>query len=281
MRTTARSCGLYFGALKLCAQTVSTVNDRGYSLLRESEDWSFLADSANRNDFWDPVKYIPLGTSGSYVSFGGEIREAFEQVGNDNWGKQNYTNTFFLQRYMLHSDWHLGKWFRVFVQLKSGLEDFRAGGARPIDEKKLDFEAAFLEIGKARRNNWPSFAREAGAELWVGTLSFGPRGSQCPSEFDGASFEARPELGTSTSGLSGQISTSRFFRQRARPQDGILGDLCDTPFRPRGRSMPTIWARTGKTAIFERGTADGKPAQLGASALEADCEEGERPRLRL
>jgi hypothetical protein len=37
-------------------------------------------------------------------------------------------NAFLLQRYMLHSDWHLGKSFRVFVQLKSGLEDSRAGG---------------------------------------------------------------------------------------------------------------------------------------------------------
>jgi hypothetical protein len=71
------------------------------------------------------------------------VREAFEQVGNDNWGKQNYTNTFFLQRYMFHSDWHLGDWFRVFVQLKSGdslLCDishhsgrirFRGGGSQP------------------------------------------------------------------------------------------------------------------------------------------------------
>src|SRR6202166_1980788 len=141
-------------ALKLFAQADSTTPGRGYSLLRENEDWSFLSDSANRDDFWDPIKYIPLGTNGSYVSLGGEVREAFEQVGNDNWGKQNYTNTFFLQRYMFHSDWHLGEWFRVFVQLKSGIEDFRAGGARPIDEKKLDFEAAFLEIGILGGKNW-------------------------------------------------------------------------------------------------------------------------------
>ncbi len=69
------------------------------------------------------------------MSLGGEIREAFEQVGNDNWGKQRYMNAFLLQRYMLHADWHLGNNFRFFVQLKSGLEDFRAGGQRPIDEE--------------------------------------------------------------------------------------------------------------------------------------------------
>jgi hypothetical protein len=38
------------------------------------------------------------------------------------------------------------------VQLKSGLESFRAGGPRPIDEKKLDFEAAFFEARTSGKN---------------------------------------------------------------------------------------------------------------------------------
>src|SRR5258708_2188897 len=54
--------------------------------------------------------------------------------------------------YMLHSDWHLGPHFRAFVQLKSGLESSRAGGPRPIDEKKLDFEAAFFEARTSGKN---------------------------------------------------------------------------------------------------------------------------------
>jgi hypothetical protein len=141
-----------FLALPLCAQVQD--EPRTYNLLRENDDWSFLADPSLRSDFWDPIKYIPLGCDGCYVSLGGEIREAFEQVGNDNWGKQRYMNAFLLQRYMLHSDWHFGKNFRVFIQLKSGLEDFRAGGPRPIDKKKLDLEAAFLEIGNTQKKNW-------------------------------------------------------------------------------------------------------------------------------
>ncbi len=127
---------------------------RSYSLLGESEDWSFLKDQKLRQDFWDPIKYIPLGADSGYLTIGGEVREAFEQVGNDNWGKQPYMNTFFLQRYMLHTDWHLGKHFRVFVQLKSGVESFRQGGPRPIDEKKLDFEAAYFEAGDSDKKNW-------------------------------------------------------------------------------------------------------------------------------
>jgi hypothetical protein len=77
---------------------------RAYTLLGEDEDWSFLKDPSLRQDLWDPLKYIPLGTDGWYLSIGGGMRQAFEQVGNDNWGKQPYTNAFFLQRYVLHTD---------------------------------------------------------------------------------------------------------------------------------------------------------------------------------
>ena len=96
------------------------------------------------------------------------MRQAFEQVGNDNWGKQNYTNTFFLQRYALHTDWHFGKHFRAYVELKSGLESFRAGGPRPIDEKKLDFEEAFVELGAGEGNHSVVF-QLGGQELNYGS----------------------------------------------------------------------------------------------------------------
>lgn len=148
------------GVLPLLAQTDQTAgqvpDNRGYALLRENEDWTFLEDRTLRQDFWDPIKYIPFhdGADDWYLSIGGEIRQVWERVGNDNWGQQPYMNSFWLQRYMVHADTHYGRHFRSFVQLKSGLEFFRQGGARPIDEKKLDFEAAFVEVGTSGRRNW-------------------------------------------------------------------------------------------------------------------------------
>jgi len=73
-----------------------------YSLLRENEDWSFLRDTSLRQDIWDPLKYVRLGSDDWYLTIGGEVREVVEQVGNDNWGKQRYTNTFFLERDVLN-----------------------------------------------------------------------------------------------------------------------------------------------------------------------------------
>jgi len=177
-----------------------------YSLLRENEDWSFLRDPRLRRDIWDPLKYIRLGSNDWYLTIGGEVREVFEQVGNDNWGKQPYTNTFFLERYMLHSDWRFGPHFRAFVQLKSGLESFRAGGPRPIDEKKLDFQAAFFEA-RTSGKNWIAL-RVGRQELNYGSgrLISVREGSNVRQSFDGLkvmstigswnidAFAARPDL---------------------------------------------------------------------------------------
>ena len=63
----------YFGmllALPLLAQVQdeSPAPVRTYNLLRENDDWSFLADLSLRSDFWDPIKYIPLGCEACYVS---------------------------------------------------------------------------------------------------------------------------------------------------------------------------------------------------------------------
>src|SRR5260370_2885525 len=127
--------------------------DRSYKLLREDEDWSFLRDTALRKEFWDPIKYVRLrgGVDDWFMTIGGEAREVWEQIGNDSWGQQPYMNGYLNERYMLYFDVHYGKHVRTFVELKSGLNSYRIGGPRPIDAKKLDFQAGFLEVGTSTR----------------------------------------------------------------------------------------------------------------------------------
>src|SRR5206468_889116 len=45
-----------------------------------------------------------------------------------------------------------GSHFRTFFEFKSGVNSFRVPGPRPIDEKKFDFQAGFLELGTATCN---------------------------------------------------------------------------------------------------------------------------------
>ena len=250
-------------ALPLCAQVQdeSPAPVRTYNLLRENDDWSFLADPSLRSDFWDPIKYIPLGCEACYVSLGGEIREAFEQVGNDNWGKQRYMNAFLLQRYMLHSDWHLGKNFRVFVQLKSGLEDFRAGGPRPIDEKRLDFEAAFLEVGNTHKKNW-AVLRIGRQELNYGSgrLVSVREGPNVRQSFDGAKIRSKVGAwNVDAWAVRPDLDRSGFFDNAPDHMTAFWGVYATRPVvsqRWRGVGYDLYYLGLDrKNATFERGTA--------------------------
>jgi Alginate export len=129
---------------------------RKYHLLREDDDWRFLADQSERQEFWDPIKYIRQreGQNDWFLSMGGELRGTWQRIENDNWGQQPFANSFFNQRYMFHVDAHYGEHLRSFVELKSGLSAGRTGGPRPIDEKKLDVQAAFFEVGAGSDRTW-------------------------------------------------------------------------------------------------------------------------------
>src|SRR5260370_106641 len=67
------------GSLRSRGQPVpaaeSPVPARIYHLLREDDDWSFLADPAKRQEFWDPIKYIPLrsGRNDWFLSWGAKL----------------------------------------------------------------------------------------------------------------------------------------------------------------------------------------------------------------
>src|SRR5258707_4132546 len=73
---------------------------RIYHLLREDDDWSFLADPTLRQELWDPIKYIRLrsGRDDWLLSLGGEAREGWGQIGNDNTGQQPFMNGYFNER---------------------------------------------------------------------------------------------------------------------------------------------------------------------------------------
>jgi hypothetical protein len=131
-----------------------------YRLLREDEDWSYLADPQMRGHDWaDGLKYIPLGKREHwYLTLGGDAREWFEYFKNENWGVLPFppadadqieaaNNGYLLQRYMFHGDFHLGTRMRAFGQLKSSLQNGRTGGPRPIiDTDELDVNQAFLDV---------------------------------------------------------------------------------------------------------------------------------------
>jgi len=121
-------------------------NAQNFKLLRFDEDYTALKDSARA--FYNRLKYLPLSESGkTYVSFGGELRTELDRAQHEDWGARNVgRNIFLLQRYQLHADLHLNDRIRIFGQLRSGLENGRKNGPRPIDEDQLNVQNLFIDL---------------------------------------------------------------------------------------------------------------------------------------
>ena len=251
-----------------CWSSGPVVPDRTYKLLTEDEDWSFLRDPALRQDFWDPLKYIRLRDhlDDWYVSVGGWVRQDFERIGNDNWGQQPIQNAFFLQRYMAYADIHYGKHFRSFIQLKSGIETFRQGGPRPIDEKKLDFEKGFLDVCAGGEQNWITF-RAGRQELNYGSgrLVSVRQGPNVRQSFDG--FKVLSKTGTwniDAWAVRPDLDNFGFFDNAPDHKTAFWGLYSTRPVR-RGISMDLYYLGIArKQATYNRGTANELRHTLGA-----------------
>jgi len=241
---------------------------RVYHLLREDDDWSFLADPAQQQEFWDPIKYIRLRADRDdwFLSIGGEARQVWEQIGNDNWGQQPFMNGYFNQRYMLYFDVHYGKHVRTFVELKSGLNSFRTGGPRPIDEKKLDFQVGFLELGTSEGEN--SFRLRIGRqelEYGSGRLIDVREGPNVRLSFDG--FMVKSKI--SSWQLDGfvvrpDLDNPGFFDNVPNHAVGFWGVYATHALSHKTSLDLYYLGLSRKQATFQRGTAQELRHSLGA-----------------
>lgn len=136
-----------------------------FQTLRYNEDWTFLQDAAQRGDWLDSVKFVPLESTNVYLSFGGEARLKYELYSEPVFNQQPADdNGFLLQRYLIHADFHATPYFRVFGQLQSSLEDFRDGGPRPTDRDELDLHQAFFDVRVPLDDNDDALMLRAGRQ---------------------------------------------------------------------------------------------------------------------
>ena len=89
-------------------QTQAPEDPCSYRLPHYEEDWSCVRSPFHSADSLDTIKYLALGEDeDSYVSFGGEIREAYERYHNPNFGLQPQDSAgYLLQRYLVHVEIH-------------------------------------------------------------------------------------------------------------------------------------------------------------------------------
>lgn len=154
-----------------------------------NEDWSFLSDRSQRTDFWDPLKYIPLGGDDRYLTLSGEIRYRGEGFRVRGVGEiPSIRDTYLLQRYLLGADLHLGPRLRFFAEIQSGIINGQLRSPRPTDRNPLDFHQAFIEWRQPLRGSGILGLRAGRQELSIGSsrlISASP-GLNVKRSFDGA-----------------------------------------------------------------------------------------------
>ncbi len=119
-----------------------------YTPLVYDQDWSYLSDHRNVQDFSDRLHFVPLNEDETdYIDFAGQIRERGEYFDHAAWGAQPPDNGYLLQRYLFSADLHLAHSLRVFCQLSSSLIDGRDGGPRvAVDQQELSFNQCFADV---------------------------------------------------------------------------------------------------------------------------------------
>jgi Alginate export len=118
-----------------------------YHFLRYDDVPSDQQSPAWSKDFWAPIKFIPLRIlPGSYINFGGELRERVEHFSNPFFGlTPRGSTTYDLHRLLLNADLHIGDRLRTFVQFGNFLAT-SPSTSPPTDVDRFDLMQGFADL---------------------------------------------------------------------------------------------------------------------------------------
>jgi hypothetical protein len=112
--------------------------DNNHNLASDTTDWKLFRS----------IKEIRLSRKATFpsLSVGGEFREQLRFFNNLNFGDAIPGKDFYLQqRYLIHTDFTLNKYFRLFSQLNATNVNWK-NSITSKDKEKLDFMQAFLDL---------------------------------------------------------------------------------------------------------------------------------------
>jgi hypothetical protein len=165
------------------------------------------------------------------------------------------------------------------VELKSALNAFRIGGPRPIDEKKMDFQAAFLELGTSGDRKYIKL-RVGRQELYYGSgrLIDVREGPNSRLSFDGFEIKAKADAWSIDAfAMRPDLDNFGFFDNYPNHAIGFWGVYAARTL-PHKQMLDVYYlGLNSKEVTFERGTAQEVRHSVGARIFHPAATE--RPGL--
>lgn len=249
--------------LFLCSENISA---QSFKLLRYDENYEYLKDSAD--NFYHKIKFLPLNDKENiYLSFGGEARYEYVDFNNEDWGRLNIgRNNFFLQRYDVHADLHLGKNIRIFSQIRSALQNGRKNGSRGIDEDQLSIQNLFIDANLINREEHKFTVRLGRQELDYGSgrLISVREGPNVRLSFTGAKLMySGKNISVDAFAMMADIINTGVFDNTMSKQLNLWGVYSKRIFPKAGNlDLYYIGIRRDES-VFEAGTAKEKRHTIG------------------
>jgi hypothetical protein len=218
----------------------------------------------------DRLKYLGLGREGWYVTIAGEARERYDRIDYPGFGSgPPDRNGFFLQRYLFSGDFHLGKRFRFFAEMQSGLAHGRIGGPRPTDSNQLEVHQGFvdMDLGRVPRGALVLRAGRQEISFGLGRQISPAEGLNVRRSMDGLRLTYR------TGDWVWNVATLRLVKTNPgafddTPDNGQsfwgAGVIGPHPTIRRGRISAYYLGTDRKRAVFDRGTGRAIRHTLGS-----------------
>ena len=219
-----QNCAVFLMTLFFIMIITVTQAQNNISLLRYDDDFSIIKNDSNKNGL-NQLKNISIGKS-DYLSFGGEIREQYQNYNNLNFGDvpstyKNISTNQLWHRLMLHSNIELGKHYRFFIQMNNTLRFLNENPIVPeIDENQLSLHQAFAEI---KSKQWKF--RIGRQELYYGnhrllTVREGPNTRQA---FDGLVIKKKFKNGVIDILVVSKVINNQYIFDDQSFKEGLVG----------------------------------------------------------
>ena len=141
--------------LMLHGPAVTADEPAPFRLVRSDENYNPNIHQGRYSTAPEPWKYVPLTADGeTYLSFGGEIRERYDVFDAPRFGIRTRSDSYDLQRLLLHGDLHFGRRLRLYAELGKHEVFGKRTAVLPVDESPTNFQNLFIDILPDAAERW-------------------------------------------------------------------------------------------------------------------------------